>query len=391
MRLWTKRLGLALLALAAATGIAAAVLHEEIARLWAVQSLFEPDRIVENFSHMDRAFLTVALPTEPGAPLPRAEPIALPDIAADWVEARAVTGMVVLADCAITHESYRLGTEPDDLRISWSVAKSALSLLVGTLVADGTLELDDPVVLHAPELLHSAYDGASLRDVLQMESGVRFDEDYADPGSDINRMGRAVALGGTLDGFTAALTARDRPAGEAWQYVSMDTHVIGMVVRGATGRPVPDLLAERVLAPAGIGPATYLTDGEGVAFVLGGLNMRLVDYARLGLLVAQDGTMAGRQIVPADWIEASTAASARTEPGAMGYGYQWWIAPDARPGEVLGRGVYGQWLYVDRARDVVIAVSAADRDFRAPGVTDATLRALRAVADAQHGGTAPRL
>jgi CubicO group peptidase (beta-lactamase class C family) len=113
--------------------------------------------------------------------------------------------------------------------------------------------------------------------------------------------------------------------------------------------------------------------------------MRLRDYARLGLLVARDGEAEGRQVVPAAWIDESTAPSALTAPGGMGYGYQWWIAADARPGEVLGRGVYGQWLYVDRARDVVIAVSAADRGFRADGVTEGTLELFRAIADAQPG------
>jgi CubicO group peptidase (beta-lactamase class C family) len=380
-----KRAGLGLAALVLAGGVGAAFMREEIARLMAVRTLFEPDRIVRNFSNMDDLFLTVEMPLAPGPPLPEAAPVPLPEGAADWIEARAVTGIVVMDGGAVTHESYHLGTGPEDLRISWSVAKSALSLLVGTLVADGMLALDDPVTRHAPGLAGSAYDGATLRDVLQMESGVRFDEDYADQRSDINRMGRVVALGGTLDGFTAALEARDRDPGAAWTYVSMDTHVVGMIVRGATGRSVPDLLAERVLGPAGIGPATYLTDGEGVAFVLGGLTMRLRDYARLGLLVARDGMAEGRQVVPAAWIDESTAPSALTAPGAMGYGYQWWIAADARPGEVLGRGVYGQWLYVDRARDVVIAVSAADRGFQADGVTEGTLQLFRAIADAQPG------
>ncbi|TFL18743.1 serine hydrolase domain-containing protein [Jannaschia formosa] len=385
MRKWTRRAGIGLLALALTAGIAAAVMREEIARLMAVNSLFEPDRIVENFSHMDRAFLSVALATKPGDPLPDAAPVPLPAGAGDWIADRAVTGIVVLHDGAVTHESYYLGTGPDDLRISWSVAKSALSLLVGTLVADGTLKLDDPVVLHAPELMGSAYDGTSLRDVLQMESGVEFDEDYFDPDSDINRMGRVIALGGALDDFTAELKARDREPGGAWKYVSMDTHVVGMVVRGATGRPVADLLAERILVPAGFGSVTYLTDGEGVHFVLGGLNMTTRDYARLGLLVAQGGVMQGRQIVPLGWIDESTAASANTADGGLGYGYQWWLPADARPGEVMGRGVYGQFLYIDRTRDVVIAVNAADLGFREDGVLEDCVEMFRAIADAQPG------
>lgn len=385
MARWMRRAGIGILAVTLTAGIAAALMREEIVRLMAVQSLFAPDRIVGNFSNMDQIFRYVVLPTEPGPPLPEGAPAPLPEGVEGWIADRAVTGLVVLHDGAVTHESYHLGTGPDDLRISWSVAKSALSLLTGTLVADGTVALDDPVVLHAPELAGSAYDGASLRDVLQMESGVRFDEDYLDPDSDINRMGRVIALGGALDAFTTDLTERNRTPGGAWAYVSMDTHVVGMVLRGATGRPIPDLMAERVLSPAGIGPVIYLTDGPGTAFVLGGLNMRTRDYARLGLLVAQNGIMEGRRVVPEDWIAESTAASANVARGAMGYGYQWWLPADARPGEVLARGVYGQWIYIDRRREVVIAVNAADRGFREPGVAEGTIETFRAIAAAQTG------
>jgi len=156
-----------------------------------------------------------------------------------------------------------------------------------------------------------------------------------------------------------------------------------MVLRGATGRSLADLMSERLAAPLGFeADGTYLTDGEGVAFALGGLNFRLRDYARFGLMVAQDGAIAGRQVVPAAWIAESTAASADTAPGKMGYGYQWWLPVDPRPGEVMARGVYGQYLHIDRARDIVIVVTAADRRFRAPGSDAAALAALRAAADA---------
>ncbi|MGB3553455.1 MAG: serine hydrolase [Jannaschia sp.] len=383
MGMWARRLGLGLLAVVAVAGFAAAWKQEEIGRLMAVNTLFEPDRIVGNFSHMDRAFRSIEMETEAGPPLPRAEPMPLPDGAVQWIEDRAITSLVVLRKGEITHESYHLGTGPDDLRISWSVAKSFLSLLTGILVADGALTLDDPVILHAPDLAGSAYDGATLRDVLQMESGVRFDEDYFDRDSDINRMGRVVALGGALDDFTADLVDRERDPGVAWQYVSMDTHALGMVLRGASGWPIPHLLATRLLGPMGIAPARYLTDGRGVAFVLGGLNMRTLDYARMGLLVEQGGLLGGQQIVPAAWIAESTAASARTAAGARQYGYQWWLPADARPGEVLAQGVYGQYVYIDRERDVVIAVNAADRGFRDPGVAEGNIEMFRAIAEAQ--------
>jgi hypothetical protein len=216
-----------------------------------------------------------------------------------------------------------------------------------------------------------------------MQSGVAFDEDYLDPRSDINRMGRVIALGGTMDGFAAALEARERPAGEAWDYVSIDTHVLAMALRGATGRSLADLMSERLIAPLGLeAEPYYLTDGEGVAFALGGLNLTLRDYARFGLMIAQEGWIDGRQVVPEDWIEESTSPQATTAPGAIGYGYQWWIPRQPRPGEVLGRGVYGQYLYIDRIRDVVIVATAADRGFREPGRQAIAMAAFRAISDA---------
>jgi CubicO group peptidase (beta-lactamase class C family) len=327
----------------------------------------------------------------PGVPLPSGLPLTLPNGAEAWIDARAVTGLVVLRGGAIVHESYHLGTGPDDLRVSWSLAKTALSLLTGILVRDGKLQLSDPVVAHAPSLTGSAYDEATVEDVLQMESGVLFDEDYMDRDSDINRMGREIALGGTLDGFTAALRDSWAGPGEAWRYVSTDTHVLGMVLRGATGRTIPDLMAEKLAEPIGLGPAHYITDGTGTAFVLGGLNMSTRDYARLGQLIADGGRVGGRQVVPSAWIEAITKPSARTAVGATRYGYQVWMPADARPGELFARGIYGQFIYVDCEANVVIAVNAADRAFAEPGVLEDNIAMFRSIAATATARSSPGL
>ena len=359
--------------------------REEIARLMAVNTLFDADRIVANFSHMDRAFLTVPVPrgSGPVSPLPEGTPADLPPEVAEWIAERAVTALIVLKDGEIVHESYHLGTGPEDRRISWSVAKSYLSALLGTLVADGTIpDLDAPVTQYAPLLAGTAYDGATIRNVLQMASGVEFDEDYLDYDSDINRMGRVVALGGTLDGFTAGLTGRTGAPGAAWQYVSIDTHVIGMVIRGATGRDIPSLLSERIIAPLGLeAEPYYLTDGEGVAFVLGGLNLTTRDYARFAQMIAQDGVWQGIRILPEGWVAESTAPSAPTAPGEIGYGYQWWVPVGSEPGQFMARGIYGQYLYIDQTRGVVIATNGADRGFREDGVNDANVAIFRLIAE----------
>ncbi|WP_281984751.1 serine hydrolase domain-containing protein [Thalassorhabdomicrobium marinisediminis] len=391
MRTMAKRIGLGLLIV----GIGLAILgfwhKERISRLLAVNSLFAEDRIVANFTAMGTMFDSAEVSRDPAIThVPsRGAPMQMPDGFDVWAAARAVTGIVVLKDGAIRYESYPL-TAPDEaapetsLRISWSVAKSFLSVLLGILHEDGTIpDLDAPVVRYAPALEGSAYERASIRDVLQMSSGVTFNEDYLDFWSDINKMGRVLALGQSMDGFAAGQDESFTAPGEQWQYVSIDTHVLGMVIRGATGRSIPDLLSEKVIAPLGLSQTPYyVTDGHGVAFVLGGLNLTTRDYALFGQMVANGGTIAGTRIVSEGWIADSTAASAPTAPGEIGYGYQWWVPVGASEGQFMARGIYGQYIYIDRPRGVVIAVNGADRSFRDPGVAKANVAMFRQIAEA---------
>jgi len=377
---WTLRFGVAV-------GIAAFLVgfwkRDEITRLLAVNSLFDENRIISNFSNMEGAFLNRVIPRGDGAisPLPTGTTMTMPAEYAAWVTQRSVTSMLVLRDGQIVHEAYYQGTKADDRRISWSVAKSYLSALFGILVDEGAIaSLEDPVTKYAPSLAGGAYDGATVRDVLQMSSGITFDEDYLDYDSDINRMGRVLALGGKMDDFAAGLTERFAAPGETWQYTSIDTHVLGMVARGATGRDIPDLMSEKLIAPLGLERTPlYLTDGVGVAFVLGGLNITTRDYARFGQMILQNGAWQGAQIVPADWIAASTVPSARTEPGEIGYGYQWWIPVGAEPGQFMGRGIYGQYLYIDQGAGVVVVTTGADRQFREDGINESNINMFRQV------------
>jgi CubicO group peptidase (beta-lactamase class C family) len=379
---WVLRIVLALALAAAAVGLWK---REELQRLMAVNSLFAEDKIVHNFSHMDEAFLTVDLPrgNAPTWELPYGEGFDLPEGTDTWINERSVTSLLIMQNGKIRFEEYYLGTGPDDRRISWSVAKSYLSALFGILLQEGAIDsLDDPVVKYAPKLAGSAYDRATIRNVLNMASGVTFDEDYLDPKSDINRMGRVIALGGELDDFAASLQDSFAPPGETWQYVSIDTHVLGMVIRGATGRSVADLLTEKILQPLGLErDGYYVTDGAGVAFVLGGLNFTTRDFARFGQMILQDGELNGRQVVPADWIFEATQPSAPTAQGKIGYGYQWWIPRGAHEGEFLARGVYGQYIYFNQPRGVLIVSTGADRKFRDTGVNDQNIEMFRKIAE----------
>lgn len=371
--------GLAIVILVASA--AAVWKREEITRLLAVNSLFAAENIVQNFSHMDKLFLHRPLSRGEGpvSPLPPGPPATLTPGAQQWIKDRSVTGLVMLKNGALLHESYHLGTGAEDLRISWSVAKSFLVALFGVIEAEGAIaSLDEPVVKYAPMLTGSAYDGTTIRDVLAMSSGVAFNEDYLDFNSDINKMGRVLALGGSMDGFAAGLKVREAEPGARFHYVSIDTHVQGMVIRGATGKDIPELLETHILHPLGLEAAPYyLTDGDGVSFVLGGLNMTTRDYARFGQMVLQGGKWQGIQIVPEPWVIAMTSPQAKD---GSAYGFQWWIPANASPGEVMAQGIYGQYIYINPGLGVVIAVNSADRGFEEPGVNEGNIAMLRDMA-----------
>ena len=367
-----RKVALGLLLVLVALGVLLAANADRIKRLMAVNSVFDADTIVQNFSSMDRAFLVRELdvPIRDGwtvDPQPLPETVNIAGTERDLEEVLSeldTTALVVVRDGTIIHESYRLGTTVDDRRISWSVAKSFMSGMYGTALERGQIaSLDDDVTVYVPELAGSAYEGASLRNILNMSSGVRFNEDYMDQGSDINRMGRTIALGGSLDDYTTELVERQFAPGTDWQYVSMDTHVAAWALRRATGESLHDLFAQ-TYGPMGFRVAPYyLTDGEGTAFALGGLNMTTRDYARFGQLFLQNGEWDGEQLIPAEWVGESTrhSAPALSDRG-VGYGYQWWI-PMPEQGDYFAVGIYGQYVYVDPARNIVIAKNAADREF----------------------------
>jgi len=384
MRSLLTWLGRLLLALVLAALVVGFWKRDELMRLWTVKTLFDQGRIVQNFSHMDRGFhvAPVSRGSEPVAPLEEGPRMTLPEGAGSWINDRRLTSLLVLQDGKIRYEGYYQGTGPEDRRISWSLAKSYLSALLGVLIDEGAIaSIDDPVVTYAPRLKGTAYDGASIRNVLNMASGVVFNEDYFDPDSDISRIGRVIALGGSLDNFSASFTLRASDPGAKWRYASIDTHVIGMVIRGATGRSIPDLMSEKIIAPLGLEQdGIYLTDGTGTAFVLGGLNFTTRDYARFGRMILQDGSYDGRQVVPAAWIAAATLPSAPTAHGTMGYGYQWWVPKGAHDGEFMGIGIYGQYLYFDQPRGVMIVVTATDPEFEAPGRIDSNVEMFRQIA-----------
>jgi CubicO group peptidase (beta-lactamase class C family) len=384
-----RKLRIALGVLAGVTvalGAAAIVKRDDLARLANVNALFDESRIVGNFSNMQNLFFSQTV-------VKSGETFVWPETkraiaetyswqgedksVADWLTQTDTTSLLVIKNGAVAFEDYYLGTKAEDRRISWSVAKSVMSALFGIAVADGRIKsLDDTVETYVPELKGSAYEGATIRNVLNMASGVAFNEDYLDFWSDINRMGRVLALGGSMDGFAAGITARNRPPGEAWQYVSIDTHVAAMVLRAATGMPLQQFMAENLWSKIGAeDDAVFLTDSVGNAFALGGLNLRTRDYARFGQMMLGFGFFNGRQIIPADWAMQSVEPTSPVKgEHPAGYGYQWWVPKDAF-GEFYAIGIYGQFIYINRPARVVIVKTSADRQFTDDGADGALIEA----------------
>ncbi|MEP4052475.1 MAG: serine hydrolase [Litorimonas sp.] len=351
-----------------------------IQRLRTVNTLFDADKIVENFSSMDSAFLHHNLELGEAKPWPEdiqdiPETVTIAGVETNLTKALEeldTTALVIIRDGTLIHESYYKDTEVDDLRISWSVAKSFMSGLYGQAIEDGLMDIQQPIEIYLPQLEGTAYEGATVANILNMASGVRFNEDYMDPKSDINDMGRVLGLGGSMDKYTETLLDRQYEPGTVWQYVSIDTHVAAMALRKVTGKSLHQLWEETYGEHLGMGKNPfYLTDGKDVAFALGGLNLRTRDYAKFGQLFLQSGEWEGQQLVPAAWVKDSTINHApNVHPvRGSGYGYQWWVPmPQEGPskGDFFGVGIYGQYVYVNPAMNIVIAKNAADREFTAP-------------------------
>ncbi len=349
---------------------------EKVNRLHSVITLFDKERIVANFSNMAEAFITKPIVKNGDSSEFTYAPQELPETFTyrdnensvdEFLARRATTALLVIKDNKITFEDYYLGTKNTDKRISWSMAKSFVVMLFGMQVDAGKIDIEKPVGFYLPEMKDSGYENVKVKHVLQMSSGVQWNEDYLDFNSDINKMGRMLAIGGSLDDMSTELKEDSTP-GEIFHYVSIDTHVIGMIVRRVSGKSLVDLLQANIWNKLGMdNDAAWITDSQGAAFALGGLNVSTKDYARFGQLMLNNGNWHGEQLVSKNWVsEATTPGADYLKPTAtkLGYGYQIWLPTLAIPGEFFFVGVYGQYIYVNQQENIVIVKNSADKDFR---------------------------
>ena len=374
--------------------------YASIVRVYKAITLFDEAVIVNNFSSMESLFETVEIAKPASSHTFERATQDLPKTynykgnlieVTQFLAKTNTTALLVLKDNTITFEDYYLGTQAEDRRISWSTAKSFLSAVFGVAVAQGHIvSLMDPVTKYVPELRGSGYDGVSIKNVLQMSSGVKFYENYSDFNSDINRFGRVIAFGGSFDEFAASLTA-ERVPGTFLHYVSIDTHVLGMVIRNATGRRFVDYFNETLWSQIGAeDSAVFIADKHQEPMVLGGMNIRTRDFARFGKLYRDGGQWNGKQVIPAQWvIDSVTPDAPHLIPGkrkssdlTLGYGYQWWI-PENSDREFMALGIYDQFIYINQSAGVVIVKNSANIDFMANNFESAmeTVEVFRAIVD----------
>ena len=270
----------------------------------------------------------------------------------DYIRDRRIAGLLVVKDDAVVFERYGLGNDENSRWISFSIAKSVVSMLYGAAIVDGYIgSVDDPVTKYLPLLAGGGYDGVTIQHVLRMASGVKWNEDYADRESDLATMPRGLVEQAR---YMAALD-REAPAGERFHYNTGETNMAGAVLRAAIGNNLSTYLEHKIWGPFGMeADATWVLHEPGGG-ELGGccISATLRDYARIGIFAMNGGVLRdGTRVLPEGWMADSTSPS----PGSDGYGYLWWLSGD---GVYSGRGIFGQMLWMDPASNTVIVVHSA--------------------------------
>ncbi|TDQ25964.1 serine hydrolase domain-containing protein [Phyllobacterium brassicacearum] len=335
-----------------------------------------PDLAVSTYRNIDRLFptRTIKASTKPH-PLPQADK-QLGDVRFkyegkdydlyDFMALDNITAMLVLKDGKIAYETYQRGNSEKTRWMSMSVAKSISSTLAGIAIKEGLINgLDAQVVDYVPELKGSAYDGVSIRDVLMMSSGVKWNETYTDPQSDRRALlraqisqkpGSAVELMGKLP--------RAAEPGTVNTYSTGETQILGEIVHGAVKKPLADYLSEKIWQPYGMESDAnwWLDSPDGVEIGGSGISATLRDYGRFGLFFLGNGVIDGQSILPDGWVKEATTPKTLKGGAKLDYGYMWWTAwtePSIKHGSFSAIGIHGQNIYIDPVENVVIVTFGA--------------------------------
>lgn len=308
----------------------------------------------------------------------------------DFYTRSRMIGVSVLRDGELVTQAFRHGAGPDTRFTSWSVAKSVVATLIAKAMEDGLIDsLDDDAAQYAPQFAGSDYGDTSLRHLLMMSAGMDFNEVYSpEAPSDVRPLFfNAFILRRNVDEMVAEII-RDREPGQDQHYTSPNSHVLAAVARAVYGGRLAEVVSEEVWTPLGmVQDATWLQNrpGEdGIAIGYCCLQAASEDYARFGQLYLQDGVWEGERILPEGWVDQATIPNEPfQEPGATpypgrGYAMHFWV-PEGYDHEFYAAGVFGQYIWVDRARGVVIAWNSGDADWAGKNAEQTAV--LRAIAE----------
>lgn len=307
-----------------------------------------------------------------------------------YMKDQRAAGLVIVQDGKLRGEAYGLDFDARGKWTSFSVAKSFTSTLVGAAIRDGFIKsIDDKVTVYIPEMKGSAYDDVTVAQLLTMTSGVKWNEDYEDPNSDVARFNNHTAEPG-VDATVSYMRKlpREAPAGSKWVYKTGETNLIGVLVSKATGKQLAAYLSEKIWKPFGMErDGSWLLGGTG--HEISGCCMQAAtrDFARFGLFMLNGGVAGGKPVLPQGWIASATTKRADIGRPGYGYGYQWWTFDD---GSYEAQGIFGQGIFIDPKRRLVIATNAdwpKATDAARDGRREAFYRRVQAAIDAEAAKT----
>lgn len=276
---------------------------------------------------------------------------------AEYFDTLRIGGLIVIHNNQLKYERYGLDSTPTSKWTSFSVAKSVTSTLVGAAIKDGHIKsLDDKVTDYVTSMKGSAYDDVTIEQLITMTSGVDWNEDYNDPESDVSKFNFHKPEPG-VDAIASYMRQlkRAHPPGSTWRYSTGETNLIGLVLQRAIERPLSDYLSEKIWSQIGpeydaswvLGPSKN---------EIGGCCIQATtrDFARFGQFVLDGTVIDGKPIVADGWLANATSKQADTGDKDGGYGYQWWVSDD---GTFQGKGIFGQGIFIDPKRNLVIAIN----------------------------------
>ena len=283
--------------------------------------------------------------------------------AADFPERTYTNAMLIIKDDKIVFERYLNQTNEDTHFLSMSSAKSITSILVGMALKDGAIaSVNDPIVKYIPELKESGYTDVTIRQALMMRSGCNWDERYDfEKATPMSELHNSAIVENRIRFTSAALTLKSiHPPGKKFNYSTVETGVLGLVVERAVGRPLEEYMTDRWWKKAGMqSHGFWIADGKpGVGRVVNGMGFNAVlrDYGRIGLMMLHNGRANGKQLLPEAWVSESTFPEKENEPiypgSDLGYQYQWWTLTDSDA--YLAIGLQGQYIYIDPATNTVV-------------------------------------